>query len=133
MNWTILILALFLIVCEAVFEGLSIRGKHLASELIELVYRAVLTLVLFAWVTGIKSIINIDVQFIRVIIGYVFLRFSIFDPIWNLAAGQPINFVGSTKLFDKFLQEIRNLWGMNSVWFVRFIAGFWGVAWLLGK
>jgi len=132
MNWIILI-ALFLIVFEAVYEGLLIRGKHIASELIELVYRAVLTLVLFAWVTGTKSIINTDVQFIRIIVGYVFLRFSIFDPIWNLAAGQPINFVGSTKLFDKFLQEIRNLWGINSIWFVRFIAGFWGVAWLLGK
>jgi len=132
MNWTILI-ALFLIVFEAVYEGLVVRGKSLASEVVELVYRAVLTLVLFAWVTGAKSIINIDIQFIRIIVGYVFLRFSIFDVIWNFAAGQPINFVGSTKLFDKFLQEIRNLWGMNSIWFVRFIAGFWGVAWLLGK
>jgi len=132
MNWSILI-ALFLIVFEAVYEGLAIRGKHLASEVVELVYRAVLILVLFAWVTGIKSIINIDVQFIRIIVGYVFLRFSIFDVIWNFAAGQPINFVGSTKLFDKFLQVIRNLWGMNPIWFVRFIAGFWGVAWLLGK
>jgi len=132
MNWTILI-ALFLIVFEAVYEGLVVRGKSLASEVVELVYRAVLTLVLFAWVTGAKSIINIDIQFIRIIVGYVFLRFSIFDVIWNLAAGQPINFIGSTKLFDKFLQKIRNLWGMNSIWFVRFIAVFWGVAWLLGK
>ena len=132
MNWTIII-ALFLIVFEAIYEGLAIKGKNLVSEVVEFVYRAVLTLVLFAWVTGIKSIINADVQFIRIIIGYVLLRFSIFDVIWNLAAGQPINFVGNTKLFDKFLQEIRNLWGMNPIWLTRAIALFWGAAWLLGK
>jgi len=56
MNWTILILALFLIVCEAVYEGLAVRGKHLASELIEDIYTGLIIVIVSLWLSLVTTV-----------------------------------------------------------------------------
>jgi len=123
-----LILALFLIIVEAVFEGLKISGHHIASELVEMVYLAVVTFGLFAWLNWKQVNSFFDRQsIVRVLIGYVLLRFALFDLIWNLSAGQEWNYYGITKLYDIFMAKLGG-WG----WFLKIIAGIWGVAWLLG-
>ena len=128
----ILILAIFLIVFEAVPEGLKTAGKYLASECLEFIYLTGITLMTFAWVTGILFPFGNDYSsLLKVIIAYILLRFSSFDVIWNLSCGQNIAYIGSTKMADRLLLKIKRLWGMSPIWFARAIALFWGLAWLL--
>ncbi len=123
-----LILALFLIIVEAVFEGLKISGHHIASELVEMVYLAVVTFGLFAWMnwTQINSFFDRK-SIVKILIGYILLRFALFDLIWNISAGQEWYYYGITKAYDIFMSKLGG-WG----WFLKIIAGIWGVAWLLG-
>lgn len=39
---------------------------------------------------------------IRLIIGYVLLRYAIFDFSYNLARGLPFTYVGTSKIYDRF-------------------------------
>ena len=127
----IILVAIFLILFEACFEGLKLAGFHIASELVEMVYLSGITLGLFAYFSGQKSW-PYKSYFIKILIGYVLLRFAIFDVIFNLSAGLSLNYIGDTKLFDKGLNWLREMWGMSPVWFLRGIAGFWGITWLTG-
>lgn len=120
-----LLLALFLIIFEAVFEGLKTGGHHIASELVEAVYLGGVTFGLFAWINGVKSFEYKPI--LKVLIGYILLRFALFDLVWNLSAGQEWNYYGITKLYDIFMAKLGG-WG----WFLKIISGIWGVAWLMG-
>jgi len=123
-----LILALFLIIVEAVFEGLKTGGHHIASELVEMVYLSGVTFGLFAWLNW-KQINSFFERksMIRILIGYVLLRFALFDLVWNISAGQDLFYYGITKAYDIFMAKLGG-WG----WFLKVVAGIWGVAWLLG-
>ena len=124
-----LLLALFLILCEAVPEGMRMRGDHKWAASIEFIYRAVVTFVCFAFLNGISSSANIQFSFIRAIIGFVLLRFAVFDLIYNLYAGNPLFYIGDTKWYDKILRRMKmpeHFWA-----FVKFIALVWGGAWLV--
>ena len=83
-----LLLALFLLI-EAVFEGLRTGGHLLAAELVEVIYLAGITFGLFAWLNWkqINSFFDRG-KLIKVLIGYILLRFALFDVIWNISAGQ---------------------------------------------
>ncbi|TSA51972.1 MAG: hypothetical protein D4R45_07730 [Planctomycetaceae bacterium] len=128
-----LILSFFLLL-EAVFEGLSLSHHLIASEIVEVVWLAGVTIGLFCWINWhqVNSFYDRK-KLIRLLIGYVLLRFALFDLIFNVSAGLDINYIGDTKLFDKGLAVIRDMWGMSPIWFSRAIAGFWGTLWLLGK
>lgn len=123
-----LLLALFLIITEAVFEGLKTAGYYIASELIEFVYLIGVTLMAFAWLN--KKYIFKEIRadrFIMVLIGYFLLRFAIFDSVWSLAAGQDLFYYGETKWYDQVMTTLGS-WG----WLLKGIAGVWGLAWLVG-
>jgi len=120
-----LILALFLIIFEAIFEGLKTGGHHIASEMVEAVYLACVTFGLFAWINSVKSFEYKPI--LRILIGYVLLRFALFDLVWNIAAGQDWFYYGITKAYDIFMAKLGG-WG----WFLKVVAGIWGVAWLMG-
>jgi hypothetical protein len=122
-----LILALLLIILEAVFEGLKVVGYHVASEIIEAIYLIIVSLMAFGWLN--RKYIFKDIKadrFIIIIIGFLLLRFAIFDSIWNIAAGQPWNYHGTTKLYDKIMSSLGS-WG----WMLKAIAGLWGISWLM--
>lgn len=120
-----LLLALFLIIFEAVFEGLKIADYHIASEIVEAIFLCGITFGLFAWINNVKAFSYQPI--VKILIGYVLLRFGIFDVIWNIAAGQDWNYYGITKLYDKIMTALGS-WG----WMMKAIAAFWGVAWLMG-
>lgn len=123
-----LLLAIFLIITEAVFEGLKIAGYYVPSELIEFVYLTGITLTAFAWLN--KKYIFKEIRadrFIIILTGYFLLRFSLFDSIWNIAAGQDWDYYGGTKLYDRLMIQLGG-WG----WMLKGIAGIWGIAWLMG-
>ena len=107
-----LILALFLIVFEACFEGLRTGGHYLASEIVEVAYLSGITLMAFAWLNWRQktSFWDRTNSFLKVLIGYVLLRFVLFDIIWNLSAGQDLFFYGTTKLYDRVMTSLGS-WG----------------------
>ena len=131
-----LLLALFLIVFEAAFEGLKAIGWHIPSEFIEGVFLLVVIPATFAFVNGYGnpkrkpvyySWRDIFTGMIIILVGYVLLRFSIFDSLWNLFAGQKWNYYGTTKLYDRIMFE---LGGFG--WMMKFIFGIIGICFLLG-
>ena len=137
-------IALFLIVFEAVPEGLALGGHKMIAGIIEFVYLAGVTLTVFAYFTksyplskwqyyrGYKTLYDMDERafppFWQYIIGYLLLRIAIFDIIFNLSAGLDPFYIVSTKLFDIIASELGS-WG----WFMRFVLGLTGLAWILRK
>lgn len=122
-----LLLALFLIIFEAVFEGLKTSGFHITSEVVELVYLVVVTLVSFGWLNKVSYLHEEPrtESFFKVIIGYVLVRFALFDMIWNISAGQDLFYYGTTKLYDKIMTQLGAF-----TFILKFTALIWGVAWL---
>ena len=128
MNWSILILSLFLIILEAVYEGLKVKGKHIASGVIEFIYLTIITLIAFAWISGHRAPFEYqEITFWKIIGGYLLLRFALFDIVWNISAGQKIYYIGRTKLYDKFFKTVP----ISFIWFIRIICIPLALAWLL--
>ena len=102
MNWKYLIAALFLIVFEMVPEGLALSDHKTIAGVFEFVYLTGVTLAVFALFNGqLHSYFPRGCNFVRILIGYILVRFALADPIFNLCAGLDWYFVGSTKLYDK--------------------------------
>jgi hypothetical protein len=121
---------LFLIAFEAIHEGLHLAGHGIASGITEGIYLAGVTLGLFAFITG---QLRFDYRpMARILIGYILMRYALFDLIHNQAAGLPLDYIGDTKLFDKGLLWIKGMWGMGPIWLTRAIAAFWGLLWITG-
>ncbi len=121
---------LFLILFEAIYEGLKSRGLHIASEWIEVFYLAFVTVIVIMWALGITLIGLRSVPFLKALAGYLLLRFAIFDFIWNIAAGQKIFYIGQTKSYDLFVKWFTTRWGSH-IWFVRIVALITGLGLLL--
>lgn len=121
-----LLLAIFLIVFEAVYEGLATGGNHITSELAEFVYLFGVSLMAFGWLNYRNFITAPKLNsFIKILIGYLLLRFALFDVIWNISAGQDLFFYGTTKLYDRIMAELGSFGLM-----LKCIALVWGIAWL---
>jgi len=122
------LLALFLIIFEALHEGLKVAGYYMASEIVEFIYLVGVSLMAFAWLNKkyIFKNANAD-RFIIVVIGFFLLRFALFDSVWNLAAGQDWDYYGRTKWYDRMMTVLGS-WG----WMLKAIAGVWGISWLMG-
>ena len=127
-----LLIALFLIVFEAIKEGFKSHKWHIASEMVELVYLTVIALVFFGWVNGALPHRMYEPDLWYILIGYTFLRYAIFDAIFNISAGLSLFYIGKTKLYDKILGKVSDKTGGTIVFFTKGIALFWGLCWLLG-
>jgi hypothetical protein len=128
-----LLLVIFLILFEATYEALKVRGKHIASELIEFLYLSGITLICFAWVNGVLFPFEINsASYWKIIAGFVLLRFAIFDLLFNIICGVNIFYIGKTKLYDNILHWIIEKGVQpNLIWFARFICLCISLAWLL--
>ena len=122
-----LLIALFLIVFEALYEGFKLRKWHIISEIIEFIYLACITFVIFGWYNGYFAATATNPDFWFVLFGYVLLRFAIFDLIFNLSAGLSVFYIGKTKLFDKLLSKL-GAW----VFVPKLIAFGIGLSWVCG-
>jgi hypothetical protein len=103
----ILLAALFLILFEAIPEALVLKGHKTVAGVIEFIYRAVVTIILFGWLMGL-CFSHYGYSVYYTIGGYLLLRFALFDVIYNLIAGLPIFYIGCTKLSDKLWQKFFN-------------------------
>lgn len=131
-----LLLAIFLCGVELTYEGLKFRGLHKLSASIEWIYRTVVVLLLYGWITSaIPTLWALDhpENFWKLIVGYIFFRFGCFDPLLNIVMCVPLSYVGTTKWWDILLKRFLT-WSKMSMGlflFFRFVLFFWGSMWLL--
>jgi hypothetical protein len=122
-----LFLALFLIIFEAVPEGLALGGHKMIAGMVEAIYLIGVTIGLFAWITGYNFAWWRTTQsFIKILVGYILLRFALFDFVHNISAGLNPFFIGSTKLYDIILSKLGAF-----VWILKIIGLVWGTSWLM--
>lgn len=127
-----LLIALFLIVFEASYEGFKLRKWHITSEIIEFIYLIFITFVIFGWYNGYFVEMPTNPDFWFVLVGYILFRYAIFDFIFNLASGNSLFYIGNTKLFDKLLGKLSE---KTAGWFVvisKLIAFGIGLSWICG-
>lgn len=120
-----LLIALFLIVFEASYEGFKLRKWHIASEIIEFIFYAGIVFTIFGFTNGYITYQYSNPDFWFVLFGFVLLRFAIFDLIFNLCANQSLFYIGKTKLYDRLLSKLGAF-----VFILKLMAFVIGLSWL---
>jgi membrane-bound ClpP family serine protease len=116
----VLLFAILIILFEAIGEGL-LKRYSLANWVFNPIIQWVIALVLF----GVWFIVC-DAWDIKPILGFIFVRFMIFDVIYNLTAGNKWYYYGTRKFYDKTMTKLAS-WG----WFIKVVLGVVGIAFLL--
>jgi uncharacterized membrane protein YoaK (UPF0700 family) len=123
----LLFTAILFVLAEAIGEGL-LKRLNLADEIFDLWVQWVIALLLFGvWLVIALQFNEYFVPVVKLILGFVFVRFAIFDIAWNLSRGVEWNYYGTTKLYDRVMYELGE-WG----WMAKGICGLVGVVFLLG-
>jgi hypothetical protein len=125
-----LLLTALLIICfEAIGEGLIKRySPSISAILFKLWLQWVIAIGLFAvWFWLMQGFDKYYVPNWKLIAGFVFVRFLIFDFIYNIISGLPLMFYGTTKLYDRIMKQLGGYGLMLKV-----IAGIMGIVFLLG-
>lgn len=121
--------AILFICGEAIGEGLIKRhSPAVSSILFKWWIQWLISLVLF----GIWFVIavNYDKYYVpvwKLIAGFIFVRFLVFDVVWNLVRGVRWNYYGTTKLYDRIMASLGS-WG----WFMKLVCGIVGIVFLMG-
>ena len=143
-----LLLAAFLIIFKAVPDGLMMRRDNLSdakkkqrlhywADSMYFAYHAVIPLMLILSLADYYNFTNWILTYphnlYKVIVGFLFLRFGLFDPILNLSAREPLNYIGFTKRWDKIIRWIceKTKCPVEYLLFIRLCAAFCGIAWLI--
>jgi len=95
-----LMVVLFLVVFEGVYEGLADRGLKGIGGVIEFTYRIGVLFMVVSWSCG-GSWVGETCGWVNMMVGYVLLRYAVFDAVYNVSCGNPVFFVGSTKYYDR--------------------------------
>jgi len=123
----ILLTAILLILLEGIYEGLKAGGHHIASASVEFVFLAMKYTIILAFMSGRTTPFKYPVIALwKIILGYVFLRFGLFDLVWNVSAGQDIFYMGNTKLYDIILSWFVEV-GKVAMILVLFVKGMFTV------
>ena len=129
-----LALTLFLILFKAIPDGLYDRGLKATAGLLQSISWAIIITSLFCWVTA-TPIINwhYSPHVIKSLVGFIFVRFAIFDIVYNIARGNSIFYIGRTKWFDKMITWIMTRFKVQIILYmwVKFILFVMGIAFLL--
>jgi len=91
-------------VFEALYESLRDSNHKTAGGIVEFLYLFGVTAMILVLVTGTFIIKVPYLPMVKVILGYLFLRFALFDAIYNLVSGLPLFYIGSTKVYDKIFK-----------------------------
>jgi hypothetical protein len=144
-----LLLAAFLVVFKAVPDGLMVRSKNNTPDIdkrqrlrywadsMYFIYHAVISLMLILSLTDYCRfnawILQYPSNLYKVIAGFLMFRFGLFDPILNIAAGEPINYVGFTKRWDKVIRWLcdKTKCPVEYLLFIRLCIAGMGIGWLI--
>lgn len=125
----ILIYALIIILTEAIGEGLLKRFDTGISQVIFDTWNQWVIALMFFGIYLMMAF-NFTGYFVpawKIITGFVFVRFAIFDVTINLAWGQKWDYYGTTKLYDRIMYELGSFG-----WMMKVISGIIGTIFLLG-
>jgi hypothetical protein len=96
----ILLLIILTIILDATGDGLMLKYKvwsHAVQSLCVLIW-----LIIFYLATHLDIIFRFP-DFLCIVASYALMRFGLFDFAYNLVAGQPFGYVGSTSIFDRYI------------------------------
>jgi hypothetical protein len=123
----ILLAAILFILAEAITEGLIKRHSPAVSAIIfKWWVQWIIAVVLF----GIWLVIALQLYYVpivKLIIGFIFVRFLVFDVVWNIVRGVKWNYYGTTKLYDRIMIRLGSFG-----WFIKAVAGIVGIVFLMG-
>ena len=122
----ILLLTILWHTLEAIADGLYDKGKKTISGIVEFIGKLI-TIGTTAYVTYGVVVGSIDIPIWKLIAGFVFVRFLIFDFIYNVTRGLSLWYIGNTKIYDKVMIKL-GTWGL----FVKFCCGIVGIVFLIG-
>ena len=138
MTYLILILALLFNVFQASLEAYFNHldninpNKNKIHRFIEKYHIGVVILFFILWAAIVYFLIPNDIPYWKLFFGYWFVRFLIYDTIWNVTSILLGNNVylwgyGTTKRYDRIMTKLGS-WG----WFVKGVLGIVGIVFLLG-
>jgi hypothetical protein len=127
----ILFLAILLNSIEAVLEAIFNYYDNKLHRVIEKFHVLVVLLFFALWVLTVFWQ-PYELGYIRLFLGFWFVRFLVYDFVWNLTTkilGVKISlwYNGSTKFYDRIMKE---LGGFG--WFLKVIFGIMGICFLMG-
>ena len=128
---------LYLTALEAVHEGTTLNRRLM----VELDFKWVPGIIEAVKLAGIVVLIPL-IQYMVIngwridtyweyVVGWVFFRYTIFDPIHNASAGLPIFYFGETKIYDRIFKQIDGMLGNFFNYFTRFVTLVTGVLLIL--
>jgi hypothetical protein len=118
---------LYLTVLEAVHEGITLNRRIMVDldfKWIPGIIEAFKLAGIVALIPSIQYMVTRGWQiesYAEYALGWVFVRYTIFDPIHNLSAGLPIFHFGETKIYDRIFKQIDGMWGNFFHYFTRFV------------
>ena len=123
----LLFTAIAIILTEAIGEGL-LKRFGLLEEIFDAWTQWVIALLMFGvWLVIALQFNEYFVPVVKLILGFIFVRFAIFDIAWNLSRGVEWDFYGTTKWYDRVMYELGSFG-----WFLKAIAGAVGIVFLMG-
>lgn len=125
----ILFWAILFIEFEAIGEALIKRHFPVLSGFIfKWWVQWVIVALLFAlWLCIALNFDRYYVPIWKIVMGFIFVRFMLFDVSYNIASNLPLKYYGTTKLYDRIMTELGS-WG----WFMKLVLGVMGICFLLG-
>jgi hypothetical protein len=139
---TLLWIIVFFTILEAVHEGLALRGKGTVAGMIEAIKLAGLPALII--------VVYFDTQYDQdyfnpfypwkfyrfflphFILGWLFVRYALFDGIHNLAAKLDLYYIGTVKFYDRILARItKKQYPGPTFWIPRILLLAAGVSLLL--
>ena len=122
----ILLLALITILIEAIGEAI-LKRYNPSSFIFNGIVQWVIAIALFGlWFVIAYSSDKYYVPVWKLTLGFIFVRFLVFDVVWNLVYGVKWNYYGN-KLYDRIMFALGS-WG----WFMKVVLGIVGIVFLLG-
>ncbi len=121
----ILLTAILFILFEAITEGLLKR-----HSLCDFIFKGWMQWLIAVALFGVWLIIALNAKYIpisKLILGFIFVRFLIFDLAYNLTNGQKWDYYGTTKLYDRIMTKLTD-WGT----FMKIVCGIVGIVFLMG-
>ena len=122
----ILLYAILFILFEAVTEAI-LKKRYPSSWIFKGWVQWVIAIALFAlWFVIIFLCDGYVIETWKLILGFIFVRFLVFDVVWNLVYGVKWSYYGKTKLYDRIMDSLGS-WG----WFMKAVCGIVGIVFLL--
>ncbi|MCU0379332.1 MAG: hypothetical protein MUC78_13845 [Bacteroidales bacterium] len=90
---------------EAFHEGLYDNGRKTISGVIEAALNILLAIIVIAWFLGLNKF-DLDIPFWKAVVGFVLMRYFLFDFVYNITRKLPLTYVGATKIYDRLLSKV---------------------------